>query len=106
MYFDRRNFFCYAESDFLQHSEPSYMETSTTEVDPETDERYFYLFKKFINIFHNILAVIFLAIFFTLLKLIFKTLIVFNIILKKAKKRCSYFLYSLQSKFNIPLKYL
>ncbi|XP_033226769.1 ankyrin-3-like isoform X10 [Belonocnema kinseyi] len=28
-----------AESDFLQHSEPSYMETSTTEVDPETNER-------------------------------------------------------------------
>ncbi|XP_076226618.1 uncharacterized protein LOC116427791 isoform X20 [Nomia melanderi] len=28
-----------AESDFLQHSEPSFMETTTTEVDPETQER-------------------------------------------------------------------
>ena len=33
-------FFCCTESDFLQHSEPSYMETTTTEVDPETNERY------------------------------------------------------------------
>ncbi|XP_076296315.1 uncharacterized protein LOC143216793 isoform X5 [Lasioglossum baleicum] len=28
-----------AESDFLQHSEPSFMETTTTEVDPDTQER-------------------------------------------------------------------
>ncbi|XP_044010729.1 ankyrin-2-like isoform X9 [Aphidius gifuensis] len=27
------------ESDFLQHSEPSYVETTTTEIDPETNER-------------------------------------------------------------------
>lgn len=33
--------FVHAESDFLQLSEPSYMETTTTEEDPETQERYF-----------------------------------------------------------------
>lgn len=35
--------FVHAESDFLQLSEPSYMETTTTEEDPETQERYFLL---------------------------------------------------------------
>lgn len=38
--------FVHAESDFLQLSEPSYMETTTTEEDPETQERYFLLGKK------------------------------------------------------------
>jgi len=32
--------FVVAESDFLQHSEPSFMESTTIEVDPVTQERY------------------------------------------------------------------
>lgn len=32
--------FVVAETDFLQHSEPSFMETTTIEVDPVTQERY------------------------------------------------------------------
>lgn len=34
--------FVVAESDFLQHSEPSFMETTTIEMDPVTQERYIY----------------------------------------------------------------
>jgi len=43
--------FVVAESDFLQHSEPSYMETTTIEVDPVTQERYIRISKSFFLFF-------------------------------------------------------
>lgn len=43
------NHLSYAENDFLQQSEPTFMETTTTEINPETHERY-HSIQKYIRI--------------------------------------------------------